>query len=884
MFSVLYVDDEPILLEATKLYLERDGDFSVDTSTSASEALEKISNRSYDAIISDYQMPAMDGIQFLKELRARGNTVPFIVFTGKGREEVVIEAYEAGADSYLQKGGEPKVMFLDLKRAIERAVNKQRIENELKFRNIILATQQEVSLDGILVVSEKGTILSFNTRFGSMWGVPCDNLATKSDSEAMATIIDKVDDPILFANRVQYLYGHRDETSQDEIRLKDGRTFDRYSAPMLSAGGEYYGRIWYFRDITEKKRADEALKESAEEYRTLIESANEAIFIIQDGIIVFSNPSGFLLIDMPADQIFLHNFLEFVHPDDRQEALNRHAKRLKGEEPEPKWQFRIVNTAGVVHWIELDAVRILWNKKPATLNFATNITERKAAVQALSENEAKYREIFNSANDAIEVQELLATGLPGKYSEVNDVACRMLQYTRDELLGKSPLDIAGLYNSIPSEDLGKSLVSDGHALFMTEQRRKDGVIVPVEINAHVINISGKKMVLSVVRDITERIKQEQAIRESEERFRFTVDATNDGIWDWDIPTGTAFFSPRWFTMLGYSPDEMPASFATWRSLIHPDDLNKSEKIIQDTISNKGDTYAIEFRMRTKQGDWEWILSRGKVVGQDDRGNPVRMVGTHTDITARIQAGKALQQSLNEKELLLREIHHRVKNNLQTISSLLYLQSQSTENEQQLAVIREARARVTSMGLIHQKLYQSADIATIPFMDYIRSLIDFLGESYGIDRNRIRIEVDVQPPDLSLDIDTGIPSGLLINEIVSNALKYAFLGRSGGTISIRMVRDTLQQYTLSVSDDGVGIPADFDPLASRTLGMKLISGLVDQLDGVLQVKRCPGTTFTIRFPPVNPVPGMPVAADSQESATEETRGILTEEAMHEKENT
>ena len=134
MFSILYVDDEPVLLDTTKLFLERDANFSVDTCTSASEAFEKIKVRTYDAIVSDYQMPEMDGIQFLKALREAGNTIPFIIYTGKGREEVVIEAYNAGADSYIQKRGEPKLMFLDLKRAIAQAVTGRRTAEELKQR------------------------------------------------------------------------------------------------------------------------------------------------------------------------------------------------------------------------------------------------------------------------------------------------------------------------------------------------------------------------------------------------------------------------------------------------------------------------------------------------------------------------------------------------------------------------------------------------------------------------------------------------------------------------------------------------------------------------------------------------------------------------------
>jgi PAS domain S-box-containing protein len=845
MFSVLYVDDEPVLLETTKLYLERDGNFLVDTSTNAKNALEKINNRSYDVIVSDYQMPEMDGIRFLKELRNAGNAVPFIIFTGKGREDVVIEAYNAGADAYLQKGGEPKVMFLDLTRAIEQAVNRKRTEAELKFRNVLLATQQEVSPDGILVIGETGGILSFNNRFATMWGIPGDVLATKSDTAVLDTILEKLVDPHVFLDRVQYLYNHRQEASGDEILLRDGRTFDRYSAPMVGTAGEYYGRVWYFRDITDKKRAEEVIRKSAEQYQTLIESANEAIFIIQDGVITYSNPSGLRLIGETADQISSHSFLDVVYPEDRKEALVRHQKRLAGKAVEPGWQLRIIDKTGRTHWIELDAVRIQWNGKPATLNFATNITLRKAALQASSENETKYREIFNNANDAIEMQVLQENGLPGKYIEVNDVACRMLQYTRDELLRMSPLDLVTSTHSTPVEEIGKNLISEEHAFFTTDHRRKDGKIIPVEINAHTIILAGKKVVLSVVRDISERMKQEQAVRLSEERFKQI--AENAGSWIWEVDTKGmyTYSSPVIEKILGYTPEELVGKKYFYDFFV-PEEREKMKEEALAVFSRQEIFRGFVNPNLHKDGRLVYLETTGAPI-LNGQGEFAGYRGADTDITDRRRAEQAVRQSLDEKELLLKEIHHRVKNNLQTISSLLYLQSLTTENAEQLAVIREARARVTSMGLIHQKLYQSADIASIPFTDYVRSLIDFLRESYGVDATRVQIAVEVHPPDLTLDIDTGIPCGLLINEMITNSLKYAFPEHFRGTIRIRMVRDSRQQYTLSVSDDGIGLPADFDPETAKTLGMKIISGLVDQLDGELEITRGPGTTLSIHFP-------------------------------------
>ena len=843
MISVLYVDDEIFLLDATKKYLERGGKFSVDTATSAREGLAMIKAGNYNAVVSDYQMIGMDGVQFLKELRAAGNTVPFIIFTGKGREEVVIEAYRAGADAYLQKGGDPKPMFLDLMHAIEQSVSRRRMENDLKVRNALLATQQEVSPDGILVVGEEGKILSHNNRFLSMWNVPPEKAAAGEDTVLLDGIRGMVPNPDEFFERIRFLYEHRTETSHDEIRLIDGRTFDRYSAPMTGSDGRYYGRVWYFRDITEKKQVEAALLEGAEQYRTLIESANEAIFIIQEGAVVYTNPRGLALTGLSAEEIAHHSFLDFVHPEDRAEAMDRHRRRLANEPLDPRAQMRLVDRSGGVHWIEIDAVLIAWNGKPATLNFATEITKRKAAERALQESETKFREIFNNANDSIEIHELDAGGVPGRYLEVNDVACRMLQYTREELLQKGPLDISTAKRSIPLEEINTRFVTQGKAFFETEHKRKDGTIVPVEVNAHVVDLGGKNVVLSVVRDITERRKQEQALRDSEQNYRNVIEKIQDVFYRTDNHGILIMGSPSLAHVLGCS------SLGECLGLSFADTFYASpekRKIFLSEIEKKGFVENYEIELRKTDGT-PITISTNSHFYYDENGTIRGIEGVFRDITDHKRADRALRQSLEEKELLLKEIHHRVKNNLQTISSLLYLQSLSTENEQQVAVIREARSRVTSMGLIHQKLYQSADIASIPFLDYVQSLIEFLKESYGVDPDRVHIGIEVQPPDLSLDIDTGIPCGLIISELVTNALKYAFRGRAGGTIRIRIARDG-EWYTLSVSDDGVGLPADFDPANVRTLGMTLVTGLVGQLDGTLGIGKGPGTTVNIRFSP------------------------------------
>ena len=214
----------------------------------------------------------------------------------------------------------------------------------------------------------------------------------------------------------------------------------------------------------------------------------------------------------------------------------------------------------------------------------------------------------------------------------------------------------------------------------------------------------------------------------------------------------------------------------------------------------------------------------------------------SEITERRRAEERLEVSLKEKELLLKEIHHRVKNNLQIVSSLLSLQIVSATNEGTSASLKESQNRIRSMALIHEKLYQSSDLAVIDFREYVRSLIVSLARSYVLNP-ALKFEVDIE--DVSFDIDTAIPCGLIINELISNCLKYAFPGGAAGNIRVALRRsDTL--YSLTVSDDGVGLPPGFDFQNTVSLGLQLVITLTGQLNGTIEHPEGKGTTFVISF--------------------------------------
>jgi two-component sensor histidine kinase len=214
-----------------------------------------------------------------------------------------------------------------------------------------------------------------------------------------------------------------------------------------------------------------------------------------------------------------------------------------------------------------------------------------------------------------------------------------------------------------------------------------------------------------------------------------------------------------------------------------------------------------------------------------------------EVAERILAEGQATASLREKDVLLREVHHRVKNNLQLVSSLLYLQSRETQDSRVLKMFQESQARIRSMALVHERLYQSSSMASIDFGEYTQRLVDDLFHSYGISDDQIVSRIDMD--NTTLSVDTAIHCGLVINELISNSLKHAFPGNRKGKVYIELCSDELG-CTLTVGDNGIGLPPDTARQRDQSLGLQLVSTLVQQLGGDIKVDTGPGTTFRITF--------------------------------------
>ena len=247
-------------------------------------------------------------------------------------------------------------------------------------------------------------------------------------------------------------------------------------------------------------------------------------------------------------------------------------------------------------------------------------------------------------------------------------------------------------------------------------------------------------------------------------------------------------------------------------------------------------------MKRKDGTYIWIEDH--MFRVTDESNGSYLSGILIDVTERKLAEQKLSRSLKEKELLLKEIHHRVKNNLQVVSSLLKLQTGYVKDENALDLLMDSQNRVRSMALVHQKLYQSADFSEINFTEYLRQLSGHLLNSFKT--NPEIVSIDISAEKLELGIDHAVPCGLIVNELISNSLKYAFPDGKKGTIIIDLRKSNNNEIILTISDDGVGFPEGINYRETQSLGLQLVNTLVGQIDGNISMENHVGTTFRISF--------------------------------------
>jgi len=339
--------------------------------------------------------------------------------------------------------------------------------------------------------------------------------------------------------------------------------------------------------------------------------------------------------------------------------------------------------------------------------------------------------------------------------------------------------------------------------------------------------------------ITRRLA-EDALQESEEMFRSVVENSQSGIVIIDAEFRPIYANDEMLRLTGYSRDEFVGS--DFRRYLDEESLELVADRYQRRQKGEEVPSRYEFTIVRKDGEKRRVEISSTII-KDSKQRAATLTQVR-DVTEQRQAEKQIKASLHEKEVLLREIHHRVKNNLQIISSLLNLQSQHVEDSKALEMFTESRLRVRSMAMVHEKLYRSENLSRVDFKEYVRSLSYHLFQMYGVTPDKVTLDMDIE--NVLLDINTAIPCGLLVSELISNALKHAFPEGRTGAVTINMKPIENGGIELRVSDNGVGLEGDLDIKNTESFGLQLVDMLTEQLQGTLSIDRNGGTTFAIRF--------------------------------------
>ncbi|HWR25618.1 MAG TPA: PAS domain-containing protein, partial [Methanosarcina sp.] len=540
-----------------------------------------------------------------------------------------------------------------------------------------------------------------------------------------------------------------------------------------------------------------------------------------------------------------------------------------------KEELRLRRKDGACIYIENSGILLLDSEgQPyGAIGVLKDITSAKLAEHQLQENEGRYR---------------IATEQTGQVVFDLDLETREIRLAGAirEVTGYEPEELENLNESVWIENVHPEdrtkLLEDLRIFLKKEEKiqaefrfkKKDGKYIYIESRGVWLKDSEGKVyrALGVMKDITEWKKAIERIEASEKKYRSFIENFHGIVFQMDENFVPVFLHGAVEEITGYSEEEF-MSRIKWKDIIHPDDLSlvlKAEKKIQSSPSSiYGEN---EYRIKQRGGEIRWINEiYQKIQGKD--GKPDFYQGISYDVTEKKETEKLIANIDTARK---QEIHHRIKNNLQVISSLLALQADRFQNRkiaqtsEVIEAFLESQNRVISMALIHEELYKGGKNNELNFPIYLHKLVQSLFQTYRLGNTNTRLDLNLEEK-IFFDMDIAIPLGMIINELVSNSLKYAFVDRNSGIIQIKLCREEANkckedaaeknignlrgtEFILIVSDNGVGIPESICLENPESLGIQLVTVLVDQLEGKLEMKRDKGVEFTIRFTVAETIPG------------------------------
>lgn len=837
--KILIVEDELIEAMNFESFINSSGFDVVGIATTGEETLEKIAELKPDLVLMDIVLKGdMDGIETAALINEEFD-IPVVYITAHPEESVVNRAKITTPYGYLIK----PINKTNLKNTIELALYKHNMEiklkeSEKKFRYILensldAAYRRNLKIDKydyLSPVIEK--ILGYSvTEFISMESKKVIELVHPKDRLNINEIFENAISGKTNSYSIEYRIKHK---NGEYKWINDFGSIVKDENNLFLIGS--------VRDISEIKQSGEDLRESEEFLDSIVDNIPYMIFVKNADDLSFKrvNKVGEEYFGHPGSELIGKNDYEFFPKNEADFFTQKDRKVLESGElldiPEETIETKKLGPR------LLHTKKIPINDKKGNpqylLGISEDITERKRienqvkkAEKELQKSEKRYRELVDYSLVA-----MYETTLDGEILFANDAMVKMFDYESVEDL--KAVNIVNLYKN--AEDWEKFLLNlkkhENLTQYEVDIVNRSGKTFNALINAHLID----NHITGMIIDISKVKRAEDALRESELRYRtlfesdpdYTMLISSDGV--------LLDVNPAAEQITGFSKEELVGKNFINLGIFPKDELVLLKKHFPQILHGDINTY--EGRIIDKDGLIRWVHNSFTPVMRDNEIDYMLIIGS--DITERKYAEEEIKASLKDKEILLKEIHHRVKNNLQIISSLLELQETFViEDPTAVNVLHESQNRVQSMALIHEMLYQSKDLSHISFLDYIMNLVSNLFTSYG---EKMNIKLTYNIADTFFNIETSIPLGLIISELVSNSLKYAFPDGKTGEITTSLQCDNTR-FELIISDNGIGLPEDIDIRNIKSsLGLQLVNSLVNQLDGTIKLDRSQGTKYTIKF--------------------------------------
>jgi PAS domain S-box-containing protein len=644
--KVLHVDDDQTFLKVAKQCLDIQGGFEVDTACSVNEALEKLKKTDYDAVVSDYQMPGKDGLRFLKELRQKGDKIPFIVFTGKGREEIAIEALNLGADGYFNKSGHPETVCGELAHGMRQVVGRRRAEqsflkSEDKYRRLV-----ETLREGIWVIDKDSRTTFVNPRMAEILGYDTEEMKGRH----LFSFMDERGVEIakrLLERRKQNIKEQHDF----EFLRKDGtRVYATLeTAPITDDNGNYIGALASVMDITERKRVEKALRESEERLRSIFENSSDQIFMLDRDCRFLSINQTAADLSRMSPQEMIGMSISGIFPETIAAQFLRNIKNVFDT---GKSMFidekMVVKGRELYNSTSLNPVRDDRGRVIAVTGIVRDITERKKTEKQLRDSEKKYRELFETSIDAIATSDM-----DGHFIDCNQSCQKMLGYSLDEMKKLTYQQLTPeKWLEKEAEIIEKEVMKKGYtAGYEKELIRKDGAIIPVSNRVWAtFDDDGKpKAMWGIVRDITERRKAQEELRNSEEYLSVLFELAPDAYYLNDLKGNFIDGNKAAEEVTGYARNELVGKSFLKLKLLSRSQALKAAKLLAMNALGK------------PTGPDEFVLNRkdGTQVSVEIRTHPVKIknqtlvLGIARDITIRKKDEKTIRESQQKFEGLFR---------------------------------------------------------------------------------------------------------------------------------------------------------------------------------------------------------------------------------------